>query len=348
LGKLIYREKEMNSREKVVRAIQFQKPDYLPVSHAILPSAQYRYGKKLSEIINSFHEDFGWHLLPDLPAEKLPPLYKPGKNYDDWGTGWFVTVRGRCGIPIDYPIKPDLSDYDNYRWPEVFGAGVPKYRLYSGHMSGKSDAYYARGGWIVFFEQMQQLVGFDNLLVALTVEIPEVYRLRDDLLKFNLEWIDNWLKSDYQGLHFADDWGSQTNLLIPPDLWRSFFKPVYKEMFSRVKSRGLHVWYHSDGNILEIIPDLIELGVDVLNCQASVMDMNELKKFAGKLAFRTDIDRQKILPFVSPGEVKDYIFYLFHQLGTADGGIIACGEISEDVPLENIKAMYEAFIEFRW
>jgi uroporphyrinogen decarboxylase len=338
----------MNSREKVVRAIQFKKPDSVPISHAILPSAQYKYGERLSEIINSFHEDFGWHLLPDLPPEKLPPLYKLGRHYDDWGTGWFVTVEGRCGIPFDYPIKPDLSNYDDFRWPDVFSAGVPKYRLYSGHMAGKSDEYYARGGWIVFFEQMQQLFGFENLLIALTLERPEIYRLRDDLLKFNLAWLDKWLASDYQGLHFADDWGSQFNLLIPPKLWRSFFKPVYKEMFSKVKKSGIHVWYHSDGNILEIIPDFIELGVDVLNCQASVMDMNELGKFAGKIAFRTDIDRQKVLPFVSPSEVKAYVSKLFHQLGTPDGGIIACGEISEDVPLQNIKAMYEAFTEFKW
>ena len=338
----------MKSREKVVRAINFGKPDSLPISHAILPSAQYHYGEELTKIIDSFYEDFGWHLLPDLPREKLPPLYKLGKHIDDFGTLWKVTEEGRCGIPIGYPIKPDLSDYNHYKWPEVFTADVPRYRLYSGHMAGKSDDYYARGGWIVFFEQMQQLFGFENLLVALMLEMPEVYRMRDDLLKFNLGWLDNWLASDYQGIHFADDWGSQNNLLIPPDLWRSFFKPVYKEMFSKVKSKGLHVWYHSDGHILEIMPDLIELEVDVLNCQASLMDMNELGKFAGKIAFRTDIDRQKVLPFVSPGEVKDYVFKLFHQLGTPKGGIIACGEISEDVPLENIKAMYEAFTEFKW
>ena len=338
----------MESRERVVRAIKFRKPDRPPISHAILPSAQYKYGEKLSEIINSFHEDFGWHLLPDLPPDKLPPLYKYGKHFDDWGTGWWVTVEGRCGIPIVYPIKPDLSDYNDFKWPEIFSAGVPKYRLYSGHMSGHSDKYYARGAWIIFFEQMQQLVGFENLLVALTLQTPEVYRLRDDLLEFNLEWIDKWLEYDYQGLHFADDWGSQNNLLIPPDLWRSFFKPVYKEMFSKVRNRGLDVWFHSDGNILEIMPDIIELGVDVINCQASVMDLNELKRYSGEIAFRTDIDRQKVLPFVSPHEVKGYVSSLFHNLGTPDGGIIACGEISEDVPLENIKAMYEAFTEFKW
>jgi len=338
----------MESRERVVRAIKFQKPDRPPISHAILPSAQYKYGEKLSEIIISFHEDFGWHLLPDLPIENLPPLYKLGRHSDDWGTGWYVTVEGRCGIPVVYPIKPDLSDYSSFKWPEIFSAGVPKYRLYSGHMSGQSDEYYARGAWIIFFEQMQQLVGFENLLVALTLQTPEVYRLRDDLLEFNLKWLDKWLQNDYQGIHFADDWGSQDNLLIPPALWRAFFKPVYKEMFSKVKNRGLDVWFHSDGNILEIMPDIIELGVDVLNCQASVMDMNKLKKYAGEIAFRTDIDRQQVLPFVSPREVKEYVFRLFHNLGTPDGGIIACGEISEDVPLENIRAMYEAFTEFKW
>jgi uroporphyrinogen decarboxylase len=338
----------MTSRERVKRAIRFNKPDRPPISHAILPSAQYYYGDELTKIINSFHEDFGWHLLPELPREKLPPLYKLGKHRDDWGTLWWVTVEGRCGIPVEYPVKPDLSDYNQYKWPQVFSAGVPEYKLYSGHMAGKSDDYYARGGWIVFFEQMQQLFGFENLLVALALEMPEVYRLRDDLLRFNLAWLDRWLASDYQGIHFADDWGSQTSLLIPPDLWRSFFKPVYKEMFYKVKSKGLDVWYHSDGNILEIIPDLIELGVDVLNCQASVMDLDQLSSFAGKISFRTDIDRQKVLPFVSPAEVKEYVFSLFHHLGTPYGGIIACGEISEDVPLENIRAMYEAFTEFEY
>jgi len=92
-------------------------------------------------------------------------------------------------------------------------------------------------------------------------------------------------------------------------------------MFEKVKSRGLHVWYHSDGNILEIMPDFIELGVDVINCQASVMDINELGKYAGKIAFRTDIDRQKILPFVSPGEVKEYVSNSFIILAPLMAGL---------------------------
>lgn len=338
----------MSSRERVVRAIRFGRPDRPPISHAILPSAQYHYGEALKAITDNVPEDFGWRFLPDLPREGLPPLYKQGLNTDDYGTVWRVTDEGRCGIPQQCPIAEDWSNYGAYRWPPVFPAGIPKFRLYSGHMAGQSPDYYARGGWFVFFEQLQQLHGFEATLVDIATDRPEIYHLRDRLLEFLLAWLDRWLGQDYQGLHFADDWGSQTALLIAPNRWRAFFKPVYRELFRKVKQGGRDVWFHSDGQILDILPDLVEVGVDVLNCQASVMDRGELKRYAGRLCFRTDIDRQHILPFVTPAQVKDYIQTLFHDLGTAEGGIVACGEISEDVPLANIRAMYEAFLEFRW
>lgn len=205
----------MESRERVLRAIHFGKPDRPPISHAILPSAQYHYGEALRAITDAVPEDFGWSCLPDLPAEKLPPLYKEGEHRDEFGTLWRVTQQGRCGIPIEYPIAADWSNYAQFRWP-VFGAGVPKYRLYSGHMAGTDPSYYARGGWITFFEQMQQLHGFEATLVDLASGRREIYRLRDDLLEFNLDWLDRWLEYPYQGIHFADDWGSQTSLLISP------------------------------------------------------------------------------------------------------------------------------------
>jgi uroporphyrinogen decarboxylase len=335
----------VKSRERVNRAIHFQKPDRPPISHAILPSAQYHYGEALKAITDAVPEDFGWSLLPDLPPEKLPAVYKKGVNRDEFGTVWHVSEQGRCGIPVEFPISENCENYAYFRWP-VFGAGVPKYRLYSGHMSGTSPDYYARGGWIVFFEQMQQLHGFVPTMMDLALDRPEIYRLRDDLLEFNLDWLDRWLAMEYQGLHFADDWGSQASLLISPRKWRSFFKPVYEAMFSKVKAAGLDVWFHSDGNILRIMPDMLELGVDVLNCQASVMGLENLKPYAGKICFRTDIDRQHVLPFVSPDEVKRHIHNLFETIGTPEGGIVACGEVIEDVPLANIAAMYEAFQEF--
>jgi len=335
----------VKSRERVKRAIAFATPDRPPISHAILPAAQFKYGERLTEILDAVHEDFGWHLLPDMAPEDLPPLFKGGRNRDDFGTVWDVRTEGVCGIPVEWPLA-DWDAYDDYEWP-VLSAGPPSRRLYSGHMSGVDQGYYARGGWITFFEQMQQLRGMENLFVDLACGDKRVYRLRDDLLAFNLEWIDRWLECEYDGLHFADDWAGQYEMFIDPELWRTFFRPCYERMFDKVKSAGLDVHFHSDGQIRAILADLVDIGVDVVNCQSEVIGQDYLKKhFAGKLTFRTDIDRQHVLPKAPPARLKEYIFKLFSDLGTRDGGIIACGEIGPDTPLENVRAMYEAFVEF--
>jgi uroporphyrinogen decarboxylase len=337
----------MRSRERVIRAIEFGGPDRPPVSHGILPAARYKYGAALDVILARVPEDFGWSFLPDMSPRDLPALYRGGRNYDDFGTLWDVPVEGLLGIPCGWPLA-DWSKYESFRWPE-FSAGPPSGRLYSGHMAGRSEEYYARGAWITFFEQMQQLRGMENLMIDLAEDSREVCRLRDDLLAFNLRYIDKWLAFEYDGLHFADDWGDQKSLLISPELWRRFFKPVYRQMFEKVTAAGIHVHFHSDGCIIDIIPDLLDLGVRVLNCQANVIGLDALKKdFAGSVCFKTDLDRQNILPFATPAEVKRHVTNVFDHLGTPKGGIIACGEIGPDTPLENIRAMYEAFMEYAY
>ncbi len=335
----------MCSRERALKAINFQSPDRVPISHAILPATQIKYGKALNDILDDVHEDFGWNYMRDMNLADLPPSYKGGRNYDSFGTLWEVTQEGVCGIPVEFPIA-DWSRYNQYQWPDL-SAGPTGQRLYSGHIAGKSPSYYARGAWITFFEQMQQLRGMETLLYDLAENKKEVYKLRDDMLVFNLKWIDKWLTFDYDGLHFADDWGTQNSLIISPDLWRTFFKPMYKAMFDKVIAAGLDVHYHSDGNITRIIPDLIEMGVKVLNCQLSVIGLDVIRNnFAGKICFRTDLDRQNVMPFGTPQQVRKHIDEVFEHVGTAKGGIIACGEIGPDIPIENIRAMYDVFMNY--
>ena len=195
----------MNSRQRVKCAINFDHPDRAPISHAVLPAAQVKYGKALDEILTEFREDFGWDYMQDLPLADFPAVYKQGRNIDDFGTVWFSEWLGVCGIPIEWPIR-DLTHYEDYQWPEVFSAGPPSGRLYSGHMMGFHDRWYARGAWITYFEQLQQLRGMEKLLMDIAGEPGEFYRLADDLLDFNLRWIDKWTQLEYDGLHFADDW----------------------------------------------------------------------------------------------------------------------------------------------
>jgi uroporphyrinogen decarboxylase len=118
-------------------------------------------------------------------------------------------------------------------------------------------------------------------------------------------------------------------------------------MFRRVHEAGMDVWYHSDGMIADIFGDLIEIGVDVINCQTSVIGLDWVAANArGQVAFRTDIDRQRVMPFASPMEVKAEVQRVFEACGTSRGGIIACGEIGPETPIDNIRAMYQAFVEY--
>jgi hypothetical protein len=214
-------------------------------------------------------------------------------------------------------------------------------------MAGFDPRWYARGAWITYFEQLQQLRGMQNFLMDLAYASPQLERLMDDLLAFNLRWIDAWTRLEYEGLHFADDWGGQTGMLVRPELWRRLFKPRYAEMFQAVHRAGMDVWFHSDGKINAILPDLVEIGVDVINCQNRLVGHDWIAAhLRGAVAFRTDIDRQQVLPFGSPGEVRREVQLTFAACGSPQGGIIACGEIGPDVPLGNIRAMYAAFSEF--
>lgn len=341
----------MKSRERVQRAINFDYPDRPPISHAILPSAMLHYGESLTAVLRDVHEDFGWDFLPDLEPENYPPYYKKGGGIDGFGTVWETETMGEYGVPVEMPFE-SWNSYDAYRWPD-FTIEPPKARLYSGHMchpeEGPSEEYYARGGWIQFFEEMQQLRGFSEVLMDLALESKEVYRLRDDLLEFHLRHIEKWGRLRYDGIHFADDWGSQQSLFISPELWRKFFKPVYTKMFQRTIDLGMDVHFHSDGYIVDIIPDLIDIGVKVLNAQVNIMDLEYIRRnFNGKVCFRTDLDRQHITLEGTPREVREHIRKVFRSVGSEKGGVIACGEIGRDTPLDNIKAMYDEFMEFRF
>ena len=110
---------------------------------------------------------------------------------------------------------------------------------------------------------------------------------------------------------------------------------------------NLHSFFHTDGNTIEIIEDLIEIGVDVINPQLSAMDMEKLSDICkGRVCIRTDIDRQHILPYGSKMETREHIKKIIKLFGTKKGGLILSGEINSDTKLENIQEMYESFEHF--
>jgi len=147
-------------------------------------------------------------------------------------------------------------------------------------------------------------------------------------------------------LYFYDDVGSNLSLLISKKMWRTFIRPCHEKLIAVAKQRGKQVMYHTDGAVRPLIPDLIEMGVDVLNPiqpGTAGMDPTELKRdFGARLCFHGGVDIGGLLPKGSPAEVREAARRLARDLGQ-DGGYIMAGShhIQCDTPLDNVFALYE-------
>jgi uroporphyrinogen-III decarboxylase len=167
-----------------------------------------------------------------------------------------------------------------------------------------------------------------------------------DLLKrihgFYMKELEFWAQTDVDALMFMDDWGSQQSLLINPEQWRELFKPLYKDYCDIAHANNKFSFMHSDGNILSIYPDLIEVGLNVINSQLFIMDMKELSKIAkGKITFWGEIDRQHILVNKDPQVTQDAVQKVASHLYDPKGGIIAQFEFGPGVYPKNPNLVFE-------
>jgi len=162
------------------------------------------------------------------------------------------------------------------------------------------------------------------------------------------------LPGEIDAIQMVSDFGSQRSLLIQPATWRAFVRPPFERLFRCARAYGVHVMLHSDGAIRAVIPDLVDMGLEILNpiqVEAVGMEPRGLKRdFGDSLIFHGAIDIQQTLPFGSPEDVRNEVRERFHDLGAGGGYILSCSHsLLPDVPIENILAMYEtARVECRY
>jgi uroporphyrinogen decarboxylase len=334
----------MNSRERMTRSIEFKGPDRLPRMNSAWPLSRQMHGKSVDELFAQYPDDCGdWFNRKVWNADN--PFYQPGRYTDEWGSIWENTEGLHQGAAVYHPLE-DWSNWASYKLPSLNGEAEAEYirneiaRL--GH-----DHYVLSRVPVAIFQRMVSIRGYENVLMDLATGAKEGFLLRDALLEYQMEGLKPILKSEADGVHWADDWGSQTSLMINPELWRKMFRPVYAKVFDAIRSAGKHVFLHSDGYTLSIIPDLIEVGANVINVEHPLMGEAAVGVVGrGKVCFRTYIDGQHILPYGTPTEVRANVRAVVEHLSTADGGIIAYGELAPDVPLVNLRAMLDAFLEY--
>lgn len=206
------------------------------------------------------------------------------------------------------------------------------------------------------FETGTFLRGMENFLCDIYVDKKGVKRLLDVLVGRNLRLLERVVKGVGEWidiLQFGDDLGSQTGPFMSPEVFREIFKPRYKKMWDYVhQNSNCKVFLHSCGSIYELIPDLIDAGVDILNpvqTQTANMEPERLKKEFGKYVtfWGGGCDTQQILAKATPGKVKDDVKRRI-EIFAKDGGFVfnQIHNVLADVPPENVIAMFEAAYEY--
>ncbi len=330
-------EEPVTPRELVRQALTFEKPERLPRQLWLLPWAERRYPEEVARLDRDFPSDIV--PIPLFCSEPVPGqgnAHAVGTFVDAWGCKFFNLQEGIIG-EVKEPQVTDWSDTDHVRFPrERLSIDV---REIAAFCQG-TDRYVLAGTCPRPFERLQFLRGTENLYLDLARPPAALHDFLERLHEFYVEELTLWAQTDVDGLTFMDDWGSQQSLLIAPAQWRELFKPLYAEYVAIAHAHGKHAFMHSDGYITDIVPDLVEIGLDALNAQVSCMGVKELgKEFGGELTFWGELDRQHVLPYGSEldvGNATRDLIAAFHR----DGGFIAQCEFGPGARPENVYAFF--------
>ena len=321
------------SKEVMKAAIEFKTPDRLPV------------------LFDSFGisdvKRIGWNQIGTGDHGKRI-------TYDEWNCGWQRTEMKNMGQITIHPLS-DWSGLDNFNWPDPDDAAF--YEGMEDRFEGTEGYYLTTGIFMLLFERLHGLRGFENTMADLYLEREHLEALADRIVEFDIRVIQN-ISSRFPGLidgfTFTDDWDTELALFIDPKQWREFFKPRYKKIFDAAHSAGWHIMMHSCGKVNDILGDLCGIGCDIVELQQpKVIGIEEAgKKFAGKLCFQSLCDIQHTLPMESDAAIEAEAKLLLDCWGTDSGGFILAdyGDgAAIGVPPERKKVMYDAFMKYdRW
>lgn len=275
-----------------------------------------------------------------------------GASFEDMGGGYwkdeFGVVWNRSGADKDIGVvdkylitEPDVRQFH----PPVIDHAQMREGMLS-FLNNTGDLFTIAAIGFSMFERAWTLRGMENLLVDMVVDPQFVHDFMDAICEYNLSLMDTALELPFDAFYFGDDWGQQRGMIMGPNHWRTFIKPRMARMYAKAKSAEKFVAQHSCGDIHEVFPDLIEIGLDVYQTfQPEIYDLRETKcEFGKDLTFWGGISTQRDLPFVTPDELKRIVKETISVMGKGGGYIAAPTHgVPGDVPPENIVALVEAF-----
>ncbi len=332
----------MTPRDLVRRTLEFQSPPRVPRQAWILPWAEEHYPDWVARLRATFPDD-----LVTAPALYRAPLpivgdrYRVGTYIDEWGCRFENIHGGVIGI-VRQPRIRDWDDLASFQPPRgILSLDVEAIDAFC----SATDRFVLGGTVVRPFERLCFLRTMEHALADILGEPPEFRLLLRQIHETYVAEVEAWAKTRIDAISLMDDWGMQHRMLVSPATWRRLFKPLYRDYAEIARRHGKFVFMHSDGCITDIIPDLIEVGVNALNSQVKCMGVGELgRRFRGQITFWGEIDRQELLPRGTTGQVRAAVREMWANLW-ARGGVVAQCEFGPGARPENVLAVFAAWNE---
>jgi uroporphyrinogen decarboxylase len=342
----------MNPRERMLAALAFQPVDKIPLQIHPSPAGLFEHGQKLLELMQACGHDFDDQRDLKLPVVPPQNFDADGRYHvirtDEWGTTWEHRIFGVWGYRIGYPLA-DLSRLADYQPPPVELLAGDELARQTAAGAVHRRQYFHLGGGASLFETMQSLRPFEEVLIDITRDTPEINRLADMLVEYNLRIIENALAVGVDAVGVGDDFGTQQAMMLSPKAWRRFFLPRYQALFAPVKQAGKRIFFHSCGQIEPILEDLRQAGADAIWPQLPLFDLPGLARRCRGLGLVVQLhpDRGELLQRATPGQVRDYLLRLVETFDVLSGGSWLYLEVDPGFPWENVQAMFKTVIGLR-
>ena len=269
-----------------------------------------------------------------------------GEFTDDWGCLFRAAPDGVGSHPTR-PIINNIQDWDRYVSEEMPEIDQDDYAsAVRAAVEGNPDYYVVAQLWRTFYERMFMLIGYDELMIQIALEGELFTRMLSELRDFTIRGIELVADAGADAVFLADDWGTQHRLMISPTSWVKHFKPAYAAMIEMAHDRGLDVWFHSCGNITEVIPHWIDIGLDVISpLQAAAMDLPAIAEaYRGQITFFGGVDVQHNLVRGTRESICDEVRQLVDIFRAHEGKYMfsPCNSIMPETPVENVWTLFEA------
>jgi uroporphyrinogen decarboxylase len=313
-------------------------------------------------LMERFGVDFRMVQLPAATAVGVN-IFEEGDYYaffDRWGAKLHMPKVGGLYFDwVDFPIKSaTMTALDNYAWPYPDAVEVNALLGQQAKTLYETTAYALVGSAVIgggIFEQPARVMGLENFLMALLTAPAFADRLMETITDIYIESCNRYLEQVgpyIQVFTYWDDLAGQNGWIINPEIYRKMIKPKQKRLVEAIKKKtNAKLFYHSCGATRALIPDLVEIGFDILNpvqVSAKGMDTKELKAEFGKdIVFWGSIDTQRVLPFGKPHEVVDEVKRRIDDLAPGGGFVLAAvHNIQAYVPAENIITAFDTALEY--